>query len=275
MSIIEAIVLACIQALTEFLPVSSSAHLLAIPKLLNLPSHVLAFDTLLHFATAFSIIIYFRKVLSGILKRLKDNLLLVKLFIMALVPTLMMAFILNNIIDEKFHNQDALLAVGIIMLISTIYFIFSEYKYRKTKLLAKNNLITPDIVEQITVIQPWQALLIGSSQILALLPGVSRSGIMIATGQLLGINREILANFSFLAGLPIFILAGLSGISTLVGEQSNISVGVLILAFLSTLILGYFVISWMLKIIKKFGLLPFIIYRFVFALLLIWYGLSN
>ncbi len=275
MSIIEAIILSFIQALTEFLPVSSSAHLIAIPRLLSLPDHTLAFDTLLHFATAFSIMIYFRKELANVLKKLKANLLLIKLFLISLVPTLIIAFVLNDFIDEKFHNQDALITVGVIMLTSTVYFMFSEYRYRKAKLPSKPILPAQEITEQILIIKPWQAFLIGSSQILALLPGVSRSGIMIATGQFLGINREILANFSFLAGLPIFILAGLNGVSILVGEQSNISVGILVLAFLSTSILGYFVIAWMLKIIKKSGLLIFIIYRTVFAILLIWFGLNN
>ena len=249
MSYIEAIILGIIQGLTEFLPVSSSGHLELAKALFgdhSLPEESLTFTVVLHFATALSTIVIFRKEFLEILKGLfqfkwnEETKFSLKI-IASMIPAAFVGFFFEEELASLFGNQ--ILLVGFMLIITALLLLFAD----KAKTTDKN-------------VTFGSAFVIGVSQAIAMLPGISRSGATISSAVLLGVDRTKAAKFSFLMVVPLIlgkvtkdILSG--GISL---ENSHF--GVLAVGFIAAFISGLFACTWMISIVKRSKLSYFAIY---------------
>jgi len=264
METVDAIILGVVQGITEFLPVSSTGHLVLFRDWLTLdPMYGLAFDAVLHFATTLAIIIYFWSDLWNLLQvglrklsrlpvNTKDITLLYAL-ILGTIPAAFIGFFSISIIETYL---DSTFTVAIFLVTGSALFMYTEWKYY-------NN----PSHQELTV---KKGILIGFFQVLALLPGMSRSGATIAGGMLLGLSRYESSRFSFLLSIPITLGAGLHMTLELMKSDTtvnwiHISIGAVI-AFFSALI----VIHFFLKFIRKYTLWPFIWYGIVLAGLVIY-----
>lgn len=262
MSWLEVFVLSIVQGLTEFLPVSSSAHLVFVPKLFGWSDQGLAFDVAIHVGTLFAVVIYFKKEVfilskdwfSSIKhKNLVGESYLSWALIIATIPTCVFGFIFHGYVEEYARSAFSI-AIGSIVF-GVILFIADKKAGIKTE---KNMTL-------------YLALIIGFAQVLALMPGVSRSGITLTAALFLGFNRVSAARFSFLMSIPIILLAGLYEASKLINSQNLVEwdkiIGGTLLAFIS----GYLCIHFFLKIISKWSITPFVIYRILLGILLLVY----
>ena len=249
MTLLQALFLGIVQGITEFLPISSSGHLVLGQALLGLEFKELKdFDIMVHVGTLLAILVYFRKDL------LKTQ--YWPYLIIGTVPAVAVAFTLEDQIDAIFRSP---LSVGIVMMVIGFLFVLPERKTEKnTKLTWKN------------------ALLIGCAQAVALIPGVSRSGSTIFTGTLLGLKREEAARFSFLLGSIAIAGAGLlTGIDLLDPQQSSLTTTpVLIVGFLAAFFSGLAAVSWLMSYLKKHPLKNFGVYLLIIGLLSILFSLG-
>lgn len=265
MSLLESIILGLTQGITEFLPISSSGHLILIPKIFNWSAEQpLEFDAVLHLATLFAVLIYFRKEITQILKAVftknTDNEYrrLGWIIVVATIP----ALILGAVIKFAPENPLRDMRVIIISLIGwAIVMLIADYLWRgakETRVLQKIN---------------WrQGIVVGFAQALALIPGTSRSGITIITGLFEGMNRKTAAKFSFLLGIPAITAAGtVSLLDIVLNPQITISWIAMLAGFISAMVSGYFAIIFLLKIIERFGLGLFAAYRIILGLILLWF----
>lgn len=253
MDIFQALVLALIQGLTEFLPISSSAHLILPSKVLGWPDQGLAFDVAVHVGTLAAVMLYFKKELvamsSGSFSALSDKrwnqeARLTFAVIIGTIPAGAAGFILNDYVDEY-------LRFTWIIATTTIIFGLLLWYADKTAVLSREE-----------VHFTWQlALVIGMAQALALIPGTSRSGITITAALLLGFNRESSARFSFLLSIPLILAGG--GLKTLDLLESSIAVDWLLIAIavLTSATVAYLTIRVFISLLDKVGMMPFVIYR--------------
>ncbi|MBA3679080.1 undecaprenyl-diphosphatase UppP [Candidatus Saccharibacteria bacterium] len=248
------IILSIIQGITEFLPISSSAHLLLVPWVFNLTDPGLAFDAAIHIGTALALLVFFGKEFWVMVKK-KDKLLWY--IIAASVPAAIIGFFGDKFIEKYLHASSfAPLIVGIGMIV------FSLLLYYVDRVGEKN-----EGVEKITL---KQSLIVGFAQVLAFIPGASRSGITITAGLWLGFKREDAARFSFLLATPISLGAGLYKAYELVKHPSQSLTNFdLIVGIVVTFIVGIVVIKWLLDYLKKHSMLVFVIYRAVVGLLVV------
>jgi undecaprenyl-diphosphatase len=249
MELLQAILLGLIQGLTEFLPVSSSGHLILVPHLLGLEDQGLAMDAILHLATVLAIIIYFRRDLSKLLISLlankKDD------------PYRSLAW---SIVAASFPAGLAGLFLGD----------WIESNLRDSTFVAADRISTRKEAESDELIHlGWRkVLLIGFAQAIALLPGTSRSGITITAGLFSKLSQPAAARFSFLLGTPIILAAGLHKSVSVLSDGSHpflFTPFQSFMGFLIAFIVGYLSIKWLLAIVSRVGLLPFIIYRVLLA----------
>jgi len=264
MSVIEAIILGLVQGVTEFLPVSSSGHLILANEFLGvLGGGSLAFDAILHLATALAIVVYFRTdlwvLLQAVLRKLgrlpvndRDITLATALLISA-VPAVVAGLLLEEIMATIFRNP--LLVAGSLLAGSAL-FILAEWRYFNT---------TPQ--NFMSLKKGWQ---IGLFQCFALVPGFSRSGATIAGGMLLGLSRSEAARFAFLMAVPLLLGAGAKKLLDLISGTEAIAwvaVGTgAVVAFAVALL----AIHFMLSFVRKYSLWPFIWYRIFLALSVIY-----
>ncbi len=252
-----ALILGIIQGLTEFIPVSSSGHLILAEKLFNAPVGDLLFDVMLHIGTLAALVIYFRKEIAGILTAVfKGGDRRLGLYIaLGTVPAIILGLLLQPLAEDSLRSTGLvafnLLVVGLVMLWVD--------RLPGSKDVEKMN--NPS------------ALAIGAAQGLALIPGVSRSGITIVAGRWLGFSREAAARFSFLLAIPVTFGAILKlSFSGNVGNiTSNISV--FMVGILAAAISGYLAIDFLLKFLAKHKLAVFAYYRIGLAILVIAIGL--
>ena len=256
---LSAIILGIVQGLTEFLPISSSGHLILVREFLGFSGSIdLSVDALLHFATAGAIAVYFRKDLLSIcssffrlLKREKvgdREVGLVLALIAGTIPAVILGLLLESAMETLFRSAN-LVAVALVAG-SLIMFFGERYARGKPR-------------EDIT---PKKGLAIGFFQSLALIPGMSRSGMTIAGGMALGLSREEAARFGFLLGFPLFIGAGLKKTFELgLGGVFEGNLLALILGTVAAFITGLVVIHYLLKFLRGHSLNIFIFYRLVLA----------
>ena len=246
MNEIDAIVLGVIQGLTEFLPVSSSGHLEITRELLNtnqLPSDNLLMTSVLHFATALSTILVFRKDIYDLIKGLFDKenktskSYIIKILI-AIVPAGLVGFLLSDEIEFLFSGNMTL--VGIMLIITgTLLFL--------TKILKTKNFKISSV----------HALIIGLSQAFAVIPGISRSGATICTSLFLGNNKSEAAKFSFLIVIPVIFGAILKDVLSGHIFDNEIKISILIIGFISSFLTGVLACKLMLKIVANNNLIYF------------------
>lgn len=261
MELLQAILLGLIQGLTEFLPVSSSGHLILVPHLLGFEDQGLAMDAILHLATVLAIIIYFRKDLSKLLISLCANKkddpyrALAWSILLATIPAGLVGLFLGDWIETHLRNT-TFVAVNL-MFWSFIFLAADRGSTRKES--GSDELIQLG----------WrQVLFIGFAQAIALLPGTSRSGITISAGLFSRLSQPAAARFSFLLGTPIILAAGLHKSMSLLNDTSHeflFTPFEFLMGFLIAFGVGYLSIKGLLAIVSRVGLLPFIIYRVVLA----------
>jgi len=252
MDCIEAIVLGVIQGLTEFLPVSSSGHL-ELAKLI-LPSQYtgessMLMTVVLHFATALSTVVIFRKDLLQVIQGIfqfqwnEATKFSVKIII-SMIPAALVGVFFDDIIESFFNG--AVLLVGSMLLVTGGLLFLAD----KTKNTTQE-------------VRFFHSIIIGISQAIAILPGISRSGATIGTSVLLGIDREKAARFSFLMVVPLIF--GKIAKDLLSGDFStlNMEVAPLAIGFIAAFITGLFACTWMISLVKKSKLVYFSFYCFV------------
>ena len=260
MDFIHIIILAILQGLTEFLPISSSGHLILAPVLFNFQVQGLALDAILHLGTLMAIIIFFRKDLLELLTSLWDKNAdgqtrrLAWGILLATVPAGSIGLLFGDWIGNNLRSP-AFVAINMI--------IWSFVFFAADQLSASR----PDNLDEIKKLTLKQVLFIGCAQAIALLPGTSRSGITIAAGLFGKLSKGSAARFSFLLGTPIILAAGLHKFAEFFfysGElgYSGVQLGA---GLLVSFVVGYFSIQLLLTIVTRLGLLPFIIYRIVLA----------
>ena len=256
MNEIDAIILGVIQGLTEFLPVSSSGHLEITRELLDtnqLPSDNLLMTSVLHFATALSTILVFRKDIYDLIKGLFDKenksskSYIIKILI-AIVPAGLVGFLLSDEIEFLFSGN--MILVGIMLIITgTLLFL--------TKILKTKNFKISSI----------HALIIGLSQAFAVIPGISRSGATICTSLFLGNNKSEAAKFSFLIVIPVIFGAILKDVLSGDIFDNEIKISILIIGFISSFLTGVLACKLMLKIVANNNLIYFSFYCFVLGII--------
>lgn len=256
--ILSVVILSILQGLTEFLPISSSAHLAIFPWLFNLPNPGLSFDAAIHIGTALALLIYFAKDFIGLIKK-RDR--IIWLIILASIPAAIAGFLGDKMIEQYFHtSSSAPLIIGIGLIIYGILMYVIDHRAK--------------LQYDIGHIGVKRALAIGFAQVLALVPGTSRSGITITAGEFLGLKREDAARFSFWLATPISLGAGLYKFTQLVQEPSgDLSIWLVVLGIVIAFITGIAVIVWLLNYLKKHSLLIFVAYRVVIGLtvIIIWF----
>lgn len=252
MSIFEALFLGLLQGLTEFIPVSSSGHLLLAHEAFGTTDSTLAFDVALHVGTLLALVLYFRNDLWLLVKNLfsknKDGR-LARLLVLATIPAAVAGFLFGDFVDEKLRSAGVvaftLAFVGIVMLIVD----------RKVNRVSDKEITTK------------QGMTIGAVQALALVPGVSRSGATITAGLMVGLDRVKAAKFSFLLAVPI--IAG-SALGILLKDGDSLSHGAdLYVGMIAAFASGLFAIKFMLNFIGRVGLKPFAYYRILLALIVL------
>ena len=262
MSYLEAILLGIIQGLTEFLPVSSSGHL-EIAKALfgdnSLPEESLTFTVILHFATAISTMVVFRKEIQEIIHGLfqfkwnEQSKFSLKIII-SMLPAVLIGVFFEKQLESFFGGK--LLLVGSMLLITALLLLLADRAKNTTKNVSNIN-----------------AFLIGISQAVAMLPGISRSGATISTSVLLGIDRTRAARFSFLMVVPlIFGKVAKDMLGGGINFESS-QIGVMSAGFIAAFISGLFACNWMITLVKKSKLSYFAIYCAVVGLIAIGYTL--
>jgi undecaprenyl-diphosphatase len=256
---LEVFVLSIIQGITEFLPVSSSAHLVLAPKIFGWQDQGLAFDVAVHFGTLLAVIIYFK---NEILLLLKDWFYSLKTrksvgestlawsIIIATIPACVAGLLFNNMIETYLRSP---------LIIASTTIIFGIVLFAADRFVGKKD------EKNITI---YIALLIGLAQMLSLIPGVSRSGITLSMALFLGFNRVSATRFSFLLSIPIILLA--SGYEGLKLSQSVLDVqwDKIAIAIVISFISGYACIHLFLKAVSKFSITPFVVYRLLLGVAL-------
>lgn len=266
----EAIILGLIQGLTEFLPVSSSGHLVIGRELLGVEaSEDLVFEVLVHAATVLSTIVVFRKQIWSLLKgffkfKYNDETDYLLKIAVSMIPVFIVGVFFKDYVEGLFSS---LTAVGCALLVTALLLAFSDLASKPGRAP-----FLPAGKEYRNGISYWQAFVIGLGQAIAVAPGLSRSGTTISTGLICGVKRDIMAQFSFLMVLvPILGEAFLDIVS---GEFSASSVGALplILGFISAFISGLFACKVMIALVKKAKLSWFALYCAIAALCIFIFG---
>lgn len=255
MSYFEAFVLALIQGLTEFLPISSSAHLILPSAVLGWEDQGLAFDVAVHVGTLLAVVIYFRKEVVSLLtaffasvfkrEHSKEST-LAWMIVLATIPAGLAGLFLNDLIELYLRS-------AWVIACTTIIFGLLLWWVDKTSALR-------DDEYQVT----WKkSLFIGVAQAMAMIPGTSRSGATITAALYLGFTREAAARFSFLMSIPIITLAGGYLGTKLALSPEPMHLGVLSTGIAVSFISAYICIHYFLKLISRMGMTPFVIYRLI------------
>jgi undecaprenyl-diphosphatase len=250
----QGVVLGLVQGLTEFLPVSSSGHLILVPHVFGWPDQGLGFDAVMHLGTLAALLAYFRRELmdmvSGALSRR-----LAVLLVLATIPGGLVGVLLEKLVESKLRSPLLIACTtagwGIVMWIAD-------------RRAAPASRMPGDPLERVSL---GQALTVGCAQALALIPGTSRSGITITAGLFSGFDRATAARFAFLLGIPITAGAGSLKLLHLLKEGIPPGEGgPLIAALITAFVSGWFAVWFLVSYLKTRSLQPFVIYRLLLAL---------
>ncbi|MCK5889469.1 MAG: undecaprenyl-diphosphate phosphatase [Methylococcales bacterium] len=258
MDIIQAIALAVLQGLTEFLPISSSAHLILLPVLLGWEDQGLAFDVAVHIGTLLAVVTFYRKDVWQIItawcrsvagKGVTDDSKLAWYIVIGTIPVGLVGISLPDVVETSLRSP-------LVIASSTIVFaILLWYSEKRAK-------------EARSTVTLLDALIIGLFQAIALIPGTSRSGITITAGLLTGLKRKDAARFSFLLSIPVITLAGMLKGLDLYQSTDTIQWDLLAIGAFLSAIVAYLSIAWFLKLLEKIGMMPFVYYRLILGVAL-------
>ncbi|MFY0991606.1 undecaprenyl-diphosphate phosphatase [Halomonas sp. C05BenzN] len=259
---LQVAVLSIVQGLTEFLPVSSSAHLILVPVLTDWTDQGLAFDVALHLGSLAAVVLYFRHELARMIVSWTGSLRggtpdrdarLAWWVLLATIPVSVVGFASRDAIEVGMRSPliiaGGLIGFGVLLGVAD---------WRRRNGRSEYQLTLKD------------AVLIGLAQALALIPGTSRSGITITAALLLGMSREGAARFSFLLSIPVIVLASALEIVGLASEPRAVEWSTLVVGTLLSGISAYLCIHYFLVFIRRVGMQPFVAYRIVLGLWLLW-----
>ncbi|MFZ2098424.1 MAG: undecaprenyl-diphosphatase UppP [Anaerolineales bacterium] len=267
MTIIQAIILGVIQGLSEFIPISSSAHLVITQSILgwNIPDQqAFIFDVLVHLGTLIAVVIYFRKDLWDILRAVFLGIASKRPFseyasrlgwiiIFATIPSVIVGFIFQSQVAQAFSSP---LFAGIFLSVTAILLLLAEIIGRRSRKLEEIN---------------WKdGLIIGLFQAIALLPGISRSGSAITGGMLRNLDRPSSARFSFLLSIPAIVGAvTLASVDLIQSPNFTLQIPTLVAGFIASGLVGYLSIRWLLSYLTKRPLYIFSVYCLVVSIIII------
>ena len=252
MNIFDSIILGIVEGITEFLPISSTAHMIIVSTLLGLKQTIsnVAFEVIIQLGATLAIVYIYLDKLN--LKEIN----LWKKVILAFFPLAIIGFLLRHQIKELFN----LYTVAWMFIIGGIIFFIVEKLYSEEKVK----------VNEVEKVNYRQALIVGFFQVFALIPGTSRSGATIVGGMLSGLSRKTAADFSFLLAIPtMFAASGYEFLKNINSfkEQNLIVLGV---GFIVSFISCYIAVKWFLKFVKKYTLIPFGVYRIIVGVILLY-----
>lgn len=265
MDFFQVLVLAIIQGLTEFLPISSSAHLILVPLIVGWPDQGLAFDLAVHVGTLGAVLYYFRYDLNKIIrdwctsviqrKEVGDSRLAWAVGI-GTIPVGLFGLLFGDFIEENLRST-------LVIALTTIFFGlllgWADFKGKRER--DEHTLSWRDIIT------------IGCAQALALIPGTSRSGITITAALFLGLSREAAARFSFLLSIPAILLPGGLKATELIQAGAPVDWEILITGALISGVFAYLCIHYFLKLLERIGMQPFVIYRLILGVILLFLAL--
>jgi undecaprenyl-diphosphatase len=267
MPILQSIILGIIQGLTEFLPISSSAHLVIVPYLFGweIPAQeAFIFDVLVQLGTLLAVIVYFRndlyKIITGVINGMihkhpfsESSSRMGWMLVLATIPAVVAGVLFKDPVERVFGSP---LATGLLLFGTAVLLVIAET-------IGKRN-------RQVESTTWMDALIIGVFQVISLLPGISRSGSTITGGMIRNLDRPSAARFSFLMSVPVLIGAGTLAFFDLI-KLPNFSVQLptLILGFITSAVVGYLSIRWLLAYLVTRKLYPFAIYCTVVSILIL------
>lgn len=262
MELFQAFILGMVQGLGEFLPISSSAHLILAPWLFGWPDQGLGFDVALHWGTLIAVVVYFYQDIWLLIKGFVHSLIpstrdlksntyqkLAWLIILATIPAAVIGKIFESQVETVFRNP--LLIAATLSIVGVILYLADKYG---------------DKVKTLTDAKWANAVVIGLGQALAIVPGISRSGATITAGLLQGFTRQDAAKFSFLMSVPIILGAGVLKLPEIsnIPNQTQVLVG-----FVSSAVFGFLAIKYMLKYISNRSFAVFTWYRLILAAVIV------
>jgi len=272
MGLIEAAVLGIVQGLTEFLPISSTAHLRVVPSLLGWSDPGVAYSAVIQLGSVIAVLAYFWKDLLNIAKGFfaaiskKDyaatDVRLVFAILLGTVPICVLGLALKHVLETDGGPLRSLTVIGAASIVMAALLALAERLGKRTRL-----------VEDMGV---KDGLLIGLAQAMALIPGCSRSGTTLTAALFLGMKREDAARFSFLLGIPAIVLSGLlEAKKVLEGPLDAGSTTSVLVGLAAATVVSYAAIWWMLNFLKSHSTMVFIVYRLVFGVAVLGLALSN
>lgn len=253
--------LAVVQGLTEFLPISSSAHLILLPTFFNWPDQGLAFDVAVHLGSLLAVMIYFRQdiwamvhdwTISIAKRRPTSNSRLAWAVIFATIPAVAFGMIISSSYTDAIRSE---VLIGVTSIVFGALLWYSDIKGKRER--DEHTLSYKDIA------------ILGFSQALALIPGVSRSGITITAGLLIGLTRQAAARFSFLMAIPVILGSGILETRKLIKAETVVHWDILVIGAVISFLVAYLVIALFLRWINQIGMAPFAWYRFALGALLL------
>ena len=254
---LQVVILAIVQGLTEFLPISSSGHLVLVPVFFGWTDQGLAFDVAVHFGSLLAVLLFFRKDIHGLLRGGiqvlggKVNTIESRMALgiaLGTIPAALAGLMFVDWIEANLRSASVVVftlsGYGILM-------VLADYLGRRTR--------------DISSVRIKDAVLIGIAQALALVPGTSRSGVTITAAMALGFERQDAARFSFLLAVPVILLATAFSLIGLLRSEAVVAWGQLATGVLISAVVAYLSIDFFMRFVSRIGLLPFAIYRFVLA----------
>ena len=267
-AVLQALVMGIVQGLTEFLPVSSSGHLIVVPFLLGWDDaflNSLAFSVMLHLGTLVALLAYFRedwlRLIPAGLAAIRDRSFrsdpdrrLAGLLAASTIPAAIVGLVFNDLIEDQFRQVGL---VAVMLVVGGVILFVADRVGRRSRAIA-------DITFPV-------AIGIGAAQALALIPGISRSGISISAGRLAGLDREAAARFAFLMATPITAGAGVFEARKLLTGEAGVEVSIapLLVGMVAALLSGLAAIHFMLRYLRTRSLDAFVWYRFVLAAIVV------
>ncbi|NOY66407.1 MAG: undecaprenyl-diphosphate phosphatase [Gammaproteobacteria bacterium] len=263
MDTLHAIFLALLQGLTEFLPISSSGHLVLLPTMFGWQMQSLSFDVAVHVGTLIAVVAYFRHELIVMSKDWYQSILQRKMVgesclpwavLWGTVPVAIIGLLFDDFIEINLRSP-LVIAIATILFGAILWWADISGKRKRTE----HEVALKDI------------LIIGIAQALALIPGASRSGVTITAGLMLGLTRKAAARFSFLLSIPVIALAGGYQTFKLIRTDAEIHWDYLAIGLVVSAVTAYLCIHVFLKLLDRVGMLPFVIYRFILGAVLLYY----
>ena len=256
MSVVEALVLGAVQGLTEFIPISSSGHLVIVPELFDWNTPGLAFDVMLHVASLLALLVYFSGDLLDLWRGFwagdKGSRNLVLLLAVASVPAGLAGLLFGDFFEDSFEDAEAA-AVQLVITAGILVGAELLLRVNERKVASKG-----ERLRKLDDLGPLDATLIGTAQAISILPGISRSGSTIGAGLAVGMARDNAARFAFLLAIPALVGAALVKVPDLGG--TSLGLGAAVAGFVASLVTSYAAIWGLIRYLKTRNLYPFAAY---------------